>query len=247
MPALVVLALALIALLYATVGHGGASGYLAALALAGYPPDTVRATALMLNIFVATIAAIRFTRQSRLRLDLLMPFAITAVPCAFIAGRFWTLDGSAYRTAVAFVLLFAAWRLNLRTSAVDDETPQQPLPRKVALLIGAAIGCVSGLIGVGGGIFLSPVLILCRWASTRETAGVAAVFIVLSSVAGLLGLGLQLGGLPLKPFETTAFIAAACIGGTIGAGLGARRFKPILLRRLLATVLVIAAAKLIIT
>ncbi|MGP1346119.1 MAG: sulfite exporter TauE/SafE family protein [Phycisphaerales bacterium] len=246
MLAIVALALGVIALLYASVGHGGASGYLAVLALGGYPPDMVRATALTLNIGVASIAAARFARVSRLRLDLLWPFALTAVPCAFIAGRFWTLDESAYRIAIAGVLLFAAWRLSLRAPRRDDETPRRSPPLVAALLIGATIGSASGLIGVGGGIFLSPVLILCRWANPRDTAGVSAVFIVLSSVAGLLGLGLQLGTLPLRPLETGIFIAAACIGGAIGAGLGARRFNPFLLRRVLAAVLGIAAVKLII-
>ncbi|TVS00774.1 MAG: sulfite exporter TauE/SafE family protein [Phycisphaerales bacterium] len=244
MLALTAIALALVALLYASVGHGGASGYLAVLAITGQPPETVRATALSLNIVVASIALARFARRSGLRLDLLIPFAAAAVPCAFIAGRFWSLDEQAYRVAIALVLLFAAWRLAISPKDTG-ESPRKPPSLPVALAIGSAIGLISGLIGVGGGIFLSPVLILFRWATAKQAAGVAAAFVVLSSIAGLSGLGLQLGTLPVHAGELGLFAACVAVGGFIGAELGSGRFETRLLRRALSVVLVIAALKLV--
>ncbi len=242
--ALTAVLLALIAMLYASVGHGGASGYLAVLAITGYPPETVRATALGLNIVVSSIALVRFARRAGLRLDLLLPFAASAVPCAFLAGRFWSLDEQAYRVAIALVLLFAAWRLAIKPKDTG-ESRRKPPPLPVALAIGAVIGLASGLIGVGGGIFLSPLLILLQWATAKQAAGVAAAFVLLSSIAGLSGLYLQLGTLPLHPGEFTIFAAAVSVGGFIGAELGSGRFDTQLLRRALSVVLVIAALKLV--
>lgn len=241
--ALTAVLLALVATLYASVGHGGASGYLAVLAITGYPPETVRATALGLNIVVASIALLRFSRRAGLRLDLLLPFAASAVPCAFIAGRFWSLDEHAYRVAIALVLLFAAWRLAIKPKDTAERPRKPPLP--VALAIGAVIGLASGLIGVGGGIFLSPLLILLHWATAKQAAGVAAAFVLLSSIAGLAGLYLQLGTLPLDPGEFTMFAASVAVGGFIGAELGSGRFNTLLLRRALGVVLVVAAIKLV--
>jgi uncharacterized membrane protein YfcA len=240
------IALALVAMLYASVGHGGASGYLAVLTLAGYPSEHVRATALTLNIVVSFIALIQFTRHGGLRLDLLVPFALTAVPSAFFAGRYLALDDRTYRVAIGLVLGYAAWRLACDRAGSPDEPPRQ-LPRGVALGAGALIGVVSGLIGVGGGIFLSPLLILMRWSTAREAAGVSAAFILLASVAGLLGLALHHGSVPVHSDDLAIFAACAAGGGVLGASLGAGQFKAMLLRRMLSLVMLIAAAKLCLT
>jgi hypothetical protein len=244
---LTAVALLVIALLYATVGHGGASGYLAVLALSGRPAEEVRATALILNVVVSSIALLRFTRTSGLRWRLLAPFAIGAVPLALLAGWKWSLSDSAYRIAVGLVLVLAAWRLTMIQEPpglrVDRTQPQGPA-WPVAVGFGAMIGVASGLIGVGGGIFLSPLLLLAGWANARETAAVSAGFILLSSLAGLTGLAIQFDGLPVRWEELLWFALAATIGGYIGSGLGAKRFSPILFRRALAVVLVFAAVKL---
>jgi uncharacterized membrane protein YfcA len=236
-------ALALIAVLYASVGHGGASGYLAVLALAGYPSENIRATALSLNVVVSSIALVQFTWHAGLRLDLLVPFALTAVPSAFLAGRFLELDDRTYRVAIAIVLSYAAWRLSCQPASPRDHM-LRPLSRTVAMVSGALIGVVSGLIGVGGGIFLSPLLILMRWSTAREAAGVSAAFILLSSIAGLLGLSLYHGTVPVRIDDLVVFSACVAGGGCVGASLGAARFKTTLLRRMLALVMLIAAAKL---
>ncbi len=237
------IALALVAMLYATVGHGGASGYLAVLTLAGYPAENVRATALTLNIVVSFIAFIQFTRHAGLRPELLVPFAVTAVPCAFLAGRYLALDDRTYRVAIGLVLGYAAWRLSFGHDGAGDEATR-PLPRGVALAAGALIGVVSGLIGVGGGIFLSPLLVLMRWSTTREAAGVSAAFILMSSLAGLLGLTLHHGTMPVRGDDLAIFAACTACGGMLGASLGAARCKAKLLRRMLSLVMLIAAAKL---
>lgn len=239
-----VLAVLVVAGLYASVGHGGASGYLALLALAGQPPATIRPTALLLNVLVSTIALFRFAGQGHFRWSILVPFAVTAVPCAFLAGWAWSLDPRYYRAMLALVLVYAAWRLVLVNAAPSE--PIRAIPWRWALPLGAAIGLVSGLIGVGGGIFLSPLLIIFNWATPRQTAAVSAAFILLSSVAGLAGLLLQPGPLGIEPGPFAALAAAAILGGFFGSTLGALRFDAILLRRVLAAVLVVAVLKMLI-
>ena len=238
----VVPALFVIAFLYASVGHGGASGYLAILALAGMESATIRPIALILNLLVSAVALLRFVRHGHFSWSILLPFAVTAVPCAFIAGRFWSLDARYYRIALGITLIFAAWRLLISTSNTADQIKKIPL--LPALAIGGVIGLVSGLIGVGGGIFLSPILILCYWATPRQTAAVSAAFILFSSIAGLAGLGLQSGGFHLDVRQVALYAVAAVAGGFVGSSLGASRFDPLALRRVLAVVLIVAAVKL---
>jgi uncharacterized protein len=229
-----------IAMLYSSVGHAGASGYLAAMALAGIAAGVMKPAALCMNILVATITTIRFYRAGCFSWAKLRPFVIGSIPLAFVGG-FTPLPTIAYRAIVGFVLLCAAFRLFMLGK--KDSPAVRPLPPiAVTVLIGAAIGLLSGLTGTGGGIFLSPVLILMGWAATRETAGISAAFILCNSISGLTGNLLKEGAFP--PFILTWMLAAG-VGGLIGAGLGARRFDPILLRRLLAIVLVIAGCKLI--
>jgi uncharacterized protein len=229
------------ALLYSTVGHGGASGYIAAMALVGVAPAAMRPTALTLNLAVALIGSVKFSRAGHFSGRLFWPFALTSIPAAFLGGRV-TLPSPAYKAAVGVVLLFAAVQLYRTAGRVVAEVTRPPLP--AALAIGAVIGLLSGLTGVGGGIFLSPVLLMMGWAETRTASGVAAVFILVNSAAGLAGnpgsLGSVSSALPI-------LLPAAVIGGWVGAEYGSRRLATPVLRKWLAAVLVVAGAKLIAT
>jgi uncharacterized protein len=229
-----------VALLYSSVGHAGASGYLAAMALLGVTPDVMKPTALVLNILVALIASATFYRAGHFSLHLFWPFALTSVPCAFLGGAI-TLPNQWYRVGVGVLLLYSAVQMFFTRRAVADRASAHP-PLGLALGIGAAVGLVSGLIGVGGGIFLSPILLLTGWAGVREAAAVSALFILVNSVAGLLGHVTSVAGLP---GALPLFALAAVIGGSIGARYGSRRLPSTALRQALAVVLVIAGVKLI--
>ncbi|MFN2387506.1 MAG: sulfite exporter TauE/SafE family protein, partial [Thermoanaerobaculia bacterium] len=173
------------AMLYSSVGHGGASAYLAVMALFGPSPAFMRPTALVLNLFVAGIAAVQFARAGWFRWSLFWPFAVASIPMAFLGGRLSVPDQT-YRRILGGVLLFAAVRLALRFAS-SAETAVRPLPVPLAMALGAVIGVLSGLTGVGGGIFLSPLLLVGRWADPKPTAAVSAAFIWVNSLAGLLG------------------------------------------------------------
>lgn len=234
-----------IAALYSTVGHGGASGYLMVMGLAGLAPQVMKPTALILNLIVAGIATARFARAGAFRWSILWPFAITSVPGAYLGGRI-DLDPSIYRQLVGVVLVFAAFRLAWRMPGRGEQEPLRPVPLAVGLLAGAAIGVLSGLVGVGGGIFLSPFLLLCGWATARQTAGVSAPFIVVNSASGLAGFVSGSGGPPISAVATAVFAAAVMAGGLAGTWLGTRRLGHVGLRRVLAVVLVTAGLKMVI-
>lgn len=227
------------AVLYASVGHAGASAYLAAMALVGVAPETMRPTALVLNLFVATIVIVRFARAGHLPWRQLVPLAIGSVPAAFIGGSI-ELPGEIYRPLVAVVLLAGAWRLATARASGDETRPGVPLVAGVAA--GAGIGLLAGLTGTGGGIFLTPLLVLARWTGTRDAAGLSGAFILLNSVAGLAGV--LTGGVVL-PAGLVVWVPAVVAGALIGSWLGAARFSILRLRRTLAAVLVVAAAKLV--
>ncbi|MFZ3058841.1 MAG: sulfite exporter TauE/SafE family protein [Candidatus Methanoperedens sp.] len=227
-------------LLYSSVGHAGASGYLAAMALFGLAPDIMKPTALLLNILVASIATLQFYRAGYFSWNIFWPFAAGSIPFAFIGGAL-SLPGSVYRQVLGLVLLFAAYRLfQFRHSAVTDAF--KPVPVLWAMLFGAGIGLLSSAIGVGGGIFLSPLLLFMGWARTKETAGISAAFILVNSIAGISG---HLVSVKFLPDVIYPWAFAAVFGGIIGSRLGSRRFVNATLYRLLAVVLVIAGAKLI--
>ncbi len=227
-------------LLYSSVGHAGASGYLAAMALFGLAPDVMKPAALVLNVLVAFIATVQFFRAGWFSWNIFWPFALSSIPFAFIGGAL-SLPGSVYRQIVGFILLFAAYRLfQYRHRAVTDAS--RPVPVLWAVLIGAGIGILSGAVGVGGGIFLSPVLLFMGWAGTKQTAGVSAVFILVNSTAGIAG---HLTGVRFLPDEIYTWAIAAVLGGMIGSFLGSRRFVNATLYRLLAMVLFIAGTKFI--
>ena len=230
------------ALLYSSVGHGGASGYLAAMALFGLAPAVMRPTALILNLLVAAIATVQFARAGHFSWRLFWPFAAGSIPFAFVGGTI-TLPAPIYKQLLGVVLLFAAYRLFLSPRAGSDaDLRRMPIP--LAIAIGCVIGLLSGLTGVGGGIFLSPLLLVGRWASPKPTAAISAAFIWVNSASGLLG---HLAGVHEIPAVAALWAIAAVTGGAIGAGFGSRRLAGLTLRRLLAVVLVVAGFKMLLT
>ena len=233
------LAFLVAATLYSSVGHAGASGYLAAMAFLGVPTPLMRPTALVLNLLVASIASIRFGRAGFFRWSLFWPFALGSIPFAFIGGAI-ALPGHWYRTLVGIVLWLAAARLVLDWR-VSRDAIHEPA-RIVAVLCGAGVGFLAGLTGTGGGIFLSPILLFMGWAETRETGGVAAVFILVNSAAGLAGNPASIQHLPP---QLPLWAGAAVAGGLIGSELGSRRIGTPMFRRLLGLVLIVAGAKLV--
>ncbi|HYN85345.1 MAG TPA: sulfite exporter TauE/SafE family protein [Pyrinomonadaceae bacterium] len=233
-------AILVMALLYSSVGHGGGSGYLAAMALLGVAPEVMRPTALTLNVLVAGIATVQFYRAGYFSWRTFLPFAVASIPLAYVGGMIH-LSTSVYKPLVGLVLLFAAYRLWLDASAKTSAPPRMP-PTPVALSVGAGIGLLSGLTGVGGGIFLSPLLLLMNWADVRRAAAVSAAFVLVNSVAGLAG---NVAGVRRLPGAIFAWGAAAVVGGVIGSELGRRRLATLTLRRLLSVVLVVAGLKLI--
>lgn len=237
--ALLSLLIFLAAVLYSSVGHAGASGYLAAMAVFGIAAAEMKPAALVLNILVGTIGTIRFYRAGCFSWRVFAPFAIGSIPFAFWGGAI-TIPGTLYKQIVGVVLLFAAVRLFIH-SKPSSTFAAKPVPIPIAIVCGAGIGFLSGLTGTGGGIFLSPLLLFMGWAETRESAGVSVAFILVNSIAGIFGHLSRVSGLPPAiPFWA---LAAIC-GGLIGTELGTRRFGTATLRRLLALVLVIAGGKL---
>ena len=231
-------AILVVAILYSSVGHGGASGYLAVMAFLSVSPAVTRPTALVLNLFVASIGAIQFYRAGHFKWNIFWPFAVTSIPFAFLGGMI-TLPTNIYKLLLGLVLLFAAFRL-----AWSFSKDVQPAPPNIwiALVCGAAMGLLSGLVGVGGGIFLTPLLLLMNWSETKTAAGVSALFILVNSAAGLLGNYKQVSVLPS---DVVLWIGSAIVGGIIGSLLGSRKFESLMLRRVLAAVLLFAAVKLI--
>jgi uncharacterized protein len=239
-PILIVLAIFLVAVMYSSVGHGGASGYLAVMAFLAVAPEVTRPTALVLNLFVASIATFQFWRAGHFSWSGFWPFAVASIPMAFVGGRI-QLPTTAYKVVLGMVLLFAAFRLAWKFASDDKEVREPNLV--IALLIGAAIGLLSGLVGVGGGIFLTPVLLLMHWSETKTAAGVSALFIFVNSAAGLAGNYSQVSVLPS---DAWIWVVAAVAGGIVGSTLGAKKFDSLTLRRVLATVLLFAAVKLLV-
>lgn len=230
------------ALLYTMVGHAGASAYIAIMALFAVAPETMRPTALVLNILVASFTSWRFIRAGQFNGRLLLPFALGAMPLAFLGGSIG-LPGAAYRPLVGAVLLLAAVRLLWPRDVARQNHLTAP-PAWAGVGSGAAIGLLSGLTGTGGGIFLSPLLIFMGWAEPRRASGVAAVFILLNSLAGLAG---SLSGVGHLPHELPWFVVAVAVGALIGTRLGVSWLPTARLLQALGVVLLIAGGKLILT
>jgi len=229
-----------IALLYASVGHGGASGYLAALSFIAVRLDEMATTALTLNVVVATMALISFKRAGHFDGRLAWPFLAASVPAAFVGGLV-PMPVRLYQILLAIALGVAAVRLAMNLRGREEDHTVRPT-LALALPVGGGIGWLSGAVGVGGGIFLSPLLLLLRWATPKQTAAASAAFILVNSTAGLVGRAARSG---LAYGTLWPLLMAASIGGLIGAHLGANHFSGKALKRLLAVVLLIAAAKLL--
>jgi uncharacterized membrane protein YfcA len=237
---LLFLAIGLIAFLYSSVGHAGASGYIATMTLFGVAPTTIRPTALVLNILVASIGTFQFWQAGHFSWKLFWPFALLSIPGAYFGG-YLQPSASVLRILIGIVLLFSAARLVFRRS---DPPHTFPPSRPMAVGVGAGLGFLAGLTGTGGGIFLTPLLLFCRWAHIRQAAAVSALFIWVNSIAGLVGYFTKVHSLPSLGF---VLAAAAIIGGIIGSHLGSRRLAVRVISLFLATVLAIAGIKLIFT
>lgn len=232
----------LAATLYSSVGHAGASGYLAAMALFGLAPETMRPTALALNVLVASLATYRYTRAGQNDIKLLIPFVVTSIPAAFIGGMIH-VPGAFYKPLIGIILLFSAFHL-LRTakkSKQKDHVAQHP-PLPAALATGTGLGLLAGLSGTGGGIFLSPLLLFMGWAPTRNVSGIAASFILVNSISGLLG---NVSSIHALPSALPVWATAALLGGLLGTHLGTRTLTIPGIRVMLSLVLVIAGGKML--
>ena len=238
--ALLCAAIAVIALLYSSVGHAGASGYIAVMALWGIAPTEIRPTALFLNILVAVLGSFQFWRAGHFRWELFWPFALLSVPAAYLGG-YLHVPTFLLRILIGLVLLMSAGRLIFRRT--DPPNPNPP-PMPVAIGVGGALGFLSGLTGTGGGIFLTPLLLILNWARIREAAAVSALFILVNSIAGLSGFLRANQTMPRLAF---ILAGAALLGGAAGSYLGSRRFAVRTISILLASVLVIAGCKLLFT
>jgi len=240
--AIIAALMGLAAVLYSTVGHGGASAYLAIMALFAVAPETMRPTALALNLIVAGLGSWRYWRAGQTNMKLLLIYAATAVPAAFIGGGI-KVAPEIYRPLVGTILWLAALRLFWQPTQLAQREPR-PVSAAVALPVGALLGLLAGLTGTGGGIFLSPLIILFGWEDARRTSGVVAGFILLNSIAGLTG---NFASVRALPAELPYFVGAVVVGAIVGTWLGVGRLpKPRLLQGL-GLVLAIAGAKLIFT
>jgi len=232
--------LLVVAFMYASIGHGGASGYLALMAIFGIETNLMKGSALILNIFVAGVAFYHYQKNGHFKWKIFWPFALTSIPFAFLGGTI-SLDPSLYKKILGVFLIFAVLRI-IGVLGKDNEESNE-LKLWIALLIGSFIGFFSGLIGIGGGIILSPLILLLHWANMKQTAAISALFILVNSASGLIGL-------TFSGFEyydkIYIWIAVAFSGGVLGAYLGAKIFNNKILKYVLAMVLGTASIKLII-
>jgi len=237
------LALAIVAFLYASVGHAGASGYIAVFALAGLPAEQIKPLALLLNTVVASVGCWNFLRAGHLPWQRLWPVYVLAIPSAFLGG--WlNLPAFWFRRLVGVVLLFSAWRLGREmVDPTEIVNPSKPL----LLVVGACLGLLAGLTGTGGGVFLTPLMLLCHWCTTRQAAAVSVVFILMNSVAGLAGLQMSgsMGLTILRQPQLAVVLIPVLCAGTLGSRLGSRHWSVAWIRRALSVVLVLASWKLL--
>lgn len=238
--ALLAFAIFLVAFLYSSVGHAGASGYIAVMSLAGLAPATIKPVALTLNIVVALIGTIQFWRAGHFSWRLFWPFALLSIPLAFVGG-YANLPTHAFKVLIGIVLLFSAIYFFIR--APQSDAAKEPA-RAIAIPVGGALGLLSGLTGTGGGIFLTPLMLFMHWATTKRTAAVSVLFILVNSISGLAG---NISSTRAFPAFALVLVMAVIIGGGAGSYLGSRRFEPVVIKRLLAIVLLIAGCKLVFT
>ncbi len=228
--------LAIMAFLYASVGHGGASGYLAVMALFAIAPPVMKQTALLLNLGVSLMSFAAFYRQGYFKWNLFWPFALGSIPAAFLGARI-PLTDSTYKQILGACLFLAVIRMVISLK----EGSRISLPAVLGIFMGAVIGLLSGMIGIGGGIILSPILLLFRWASLKEAAAASALFIFVNSVAGLAGLKTWI---PIDQSQMLYWLIASLVGGFLGARWGAGIASNTKVKWILALVLVIASLKL---
>lgn len=231
-----------VAFLYSSVGHGGASGYLAVLSFFTVPAALMSTTALILNVLVAGTALIAYTRAKHLVIQLTWPFVIASVPTAFLGGLV-RVSTSVYLIILAAVLFLASLRFLFEVRSRSEEVTVKSPSLFISLPIGAAIGFLSGVVGVGGGIFLSPLILMMGWADPKRTAATSAAFILVNSLAGLSG---RFTGGNFEVEAVLALLVAAFIGGLVGSHFGAMRYSNQTIKRALGVVLLIASIKLII-
>lgn len=239
---LLLAAIGVIALLYSSVGHGGATGYLAVMALAGVAPALAKPGALWINCFVASIAFWRFRSAGFFDRNIFMPLALASVPCAWLGSRLH-LEGRVYAYVLGATLLAAGWLLGWGRRTQDTETAR-PINLPLALVTGGGLGLLAGLTGIGGGVFLTPLLIFLRWTPAKTAGGISALFIVVNSIAGLLGLGNK--ALIWQPAYLAALVIAVA-AALIGTHFSVKRWSLPVFRRVLAVVLWVAALKLLLT
>jgi len=232
-----------VAFLYSSVGHGGASGYLAVLSFFAVAPATMSTTALSLNLLVAGTALVSFYHARHVDLRFTWPFVAASVPAAFLGGLI-RVAPSVYYLTLATVLLLASIRFLFEMRAETEQQIFKSPSLTIAFPVGVGIGFVSGLVGVGGGIFLSPLILLAGWADAKKTAATSAVFIFVNSLAGLLG---RVTSDTIEVGALAPFLLVTFLGGLLGSQLGARRFHNRTIKRALGAVLLIASIKLILS
>ena len=237
-------ALFVIAALYSSVGHGGASGYLAILSLTVYAsqdPSWLKQHAWSLNLLVAGLAFLAYKKEGFYNSKLAISFMITSVPAAIVGGLL-KVEHGIYDTLLSMTLIFAAWRLMMIKDRKSEEVFVEKPLLYIPVIVGAIIGFLSGIIGVGGGIFLSPIILLFGWADAKTTAGIAAVFIWVNSAAGLVGNSIS-GQLEIEIGVLLPFAVAVILGGLVGSRMGSNVFSQQTVRRVLVSVLILAALK----
>ena len=229
----------IVAFLYSSVGHGGASGYLALMAVFSFPSDMMKQTALLLNLFVAGIAFYQYYKGGYFNRSLFLFFALGSVPAAFLGGL-WSLDTWLYKKILGFILFFAIARMLFKKESTQQKNKQVAAP--IGLIIGIVIGLFSGLIGIGGGIILTPVILLFHWGTMKEAAAVSALFIWVNSASGLFG---QLSSGVNLTTNAFVLVGLALVGGIFGSYYGSQRWNNRRLEYFLALVLTSAGIKLI--
>jgi uncharacterized protein len=230
-----------VAFLYASVGHGGASGYLALMAIYSVTPAVMRPTALLLNLFVSLTSFIQFYRGGHFKWKTFLPFALSSIPLSFVGGMI-SIDSSIYKKILGILLLFPIARFLFLPNADPSEMKESKLVP--SLIIGGIIGLLSGMIGIGGGIILSPVLLILKWTNQKQTAAISALFIFVNSIAGLAG---QLTKGISFSADMYVYVVVAFAGGICGAYFGSLKFNQNILKNVLAGVLMLAVYKLLFT